>query len=418
MHDSILAGNIWGSAGGAPSPRRGTGAAWGCTAQGSRTPAWRSDVLVILTEGGSIVELIKYTPYGEPISIPVGDTDSNFAWDDDDADRIAWYIESGGTYDVRLNPRLTGSVSYADITYASSITGGSQTLGRGVLSSEGVQNRFGYAGYRYDHHLSGGAGAGRHLYHVRHRVYQAHIGRWMTKDPLGYVDGMSLYEYVRSQPLTKRDPYGLESKDILDCYAECFDCIVDIITRGDLPPVVMMLCLPALADPTPATKLACLLAILANTAILAVATTNACAPCVDCLNDRSDGNDQMIEPGHYEPSECGWEGRLGRGLPPRRPFSNSILDDCGCEEQHRQNRSECRRCDPANPEGWPRYPKHEAESCYMVAFLIRHRCDHECRKLRHEEFPRWPEGPWESYPYPDYCPPSPWEFPRRTVPLP
>jgi RHS repeat-associated protein len=154
------------------------------------------------------VEWIKYTPYGEPISIPAGDTDSNFAWDDDDADRIAWYIESGGTYDVRLNPTLTGSVSYADITYASSITGGYQTLGRGVLSSQGVQNRFGHAGYRYDHHL---AGADRHLYHVRHRVYQAHIGRWATRDFLGYLQGMSLYQYVLSQPILRTDPSGLLS---------------------------------------------------------------------------------------------------------------------------------------------------------------------------------------------------------------
>jgi RHS repeat-associated protein len=121
-----------------------------------------------------------------------------------------------GTYDVRLNPTLTGSVTYADITHASSIVGvgGSQTLGRGVLSSEGVQNRFGYAGYRYDHHLSGGAGAGRHLYHVRHRVYQAHIGRWATRDPLGYVDGMGLYEYVQSRPLVMRDTYGLAGSDL------------------------------------------------------------------------------------------------------------------------------------------------------------------------------------------------------------
>jgi RHS repeat-associated protein len=117
-----------------------------------------------------------------------------------------------GTYDVRLNPTLTGSVTYADITHASSIVGvgGHQTLGRGVLSSEGVQNRFGYAGYRYDHHLSGGAGAGRHLYHVRHRVYQAHIGRWATRGPLGYVDGMGLYEYVLGMPLALCDPQGLQ----------------------------------------------------------------------------------------------------------------------------------------------------------------------------------------------------------------
>jgi RHS repeat-associated protein len=208
MHDSILAGNIWGSAGGAPSPRRGTGAAWGCTAQGSRTPAWRSDVLVILTEGGSIVELIKYTPYGEPIALPAGDVNGDFAFDDDDEAIITDYIENGGTYDVRYDTMLTGRVGTDDIAHAHSIAGGYQSLGRGVLSSEGVRNRFGYAGYRYDHHL---AGAGRHPYHVRHRVYQAHVGRFASRDPNEYDDGMNLYQYVRGLALIATDPWGLDT---------------------------------------------------------------------------------------------------------------------------------------------------------------------------------------------------------------
>jgi hypothetical protein len=46
---------------------------------------------------------------------------------------------------------------------------------------------------------------------VRHRVYQAHIGRWATRDPLGYVQGMSLYQYVLSQPILRTDPSGLLS---------------------------------------------------------------------------------------------------------------------------------------------------------------------------------------------------------------
>ena len=34
------------------------------------------------------------------------------------------------------------------------------------------------------------------------------LGRFLQRDPLGYVDGMSLYEYVRSGPLGLRDPMG------------------------------------------------------------------------------------------------------------------------------------------------------------------------------------------------------------------
>lgn len=33
---------------------------------------------------------------------------------------------------------------------------------------------------------------------VRNRVLLMDLGRWSRRDPLGYVDGMSMYEYVRN----------------------------------------------------------------------------------------------------------------------------------------------------------------------------------------------------------------------------
>jgi len=93
--------------------------------------------------------------------------------------------------------------------HANSITGTYQTLGRGVLSSTAVNNRRGYAGYEHDPTFEGAPTSGRHLYHVRHRVYDAGVGRWTRRDPLGYLDGMSLYEYVESAPVENTDPKGL-----------------------------------------------------------------------------------------------------------------------------------------------------------------------------------------------------------------
>ncbi|KPK48588.1 MAG: hypothetical protein AMK72_06560 [Planctomycetes bacterium SM23_25] len=58
-----------------------------------------------------------------------------------------------------------------------------------------------FCGYRYDPETA--------LYHVRHRMYHATLGRWLQRDPLGYVDGMGLYEYVGSGPLGTTDPMGL-----------------------------------------------------------------------------------------------------------------------------------------------------------------------------------------------------------------
>jgi RHS repeat-associated protein len=59
-----------------------------------------------------------------------------------------------------------------------------------------------YCGYRWD----GETG----LYHVRHRMYHATLGRWIQRDPAGYQDGPSLYEYGGSKPLETRDPEGLK----------------------------------------------------------------------------------------------------------------------------------------------------------------------------------------------------------------
>ena len=39
--------------------------------------------------------------------------------------------------------------------------------------------------------------------------YHPQAGRWIQRDPEGYVDGMSLYEYVQSGPLVFVDPKGL-----------------------------------------------------------------------------------------------------------------------------------------------------------------------------------------------------------------
>jgi RHS repeat-associated protein len=70
-----------------------------------------------------------------------------------------------------------------------------------------VDNTILYAGYHYDPETT--------LYHVRNRMYNAELGRFITRDPLGYVDGMSVYEYVGGNSLLHADPYGSEKLDLV-----------------------------------------------------------------------------------------------------------------------------------------------------------------------------------------------------------
>ncbi|NGX56370.1 MAG: tRNA3(Ser)-specific nuclease WapA [Candidatus Anoxychlamydiales bacterium] len=47
------------------------------------------------------------------------------------------------------------------------------------------------------------------LIYFGRRYYDPELGRWLTCDPLGFVDGMNLYAYVFNDPLNNEDLYGL-----------------------------------------------------------------------------------------------------------------------------------------------------------------------------------------------------------------
>jgi len=64
------------------------------------------------------------------------------------------------------------------------------------------QNEILYCGYRFDPESG--------LYHVRNRMYHTTLGRWMQRDPKGYVDGMGLYEYCCCGAVNRSDPFGLD----------------------------------------------------------------------------------------------------------------------------------------------------------------------------------------------------------------
>jgi len=64
-----------------------------------------------------------------------------------------------------------------------------------------VDNEILFAGYRHDPESA--------LYHVRFRMYHPTLGRWLQRDRVEYIDGMNVYEYVGSDPISLVDPLGL-----------------------------------------------------------------------------------------------------------------------------------------------------------------------------------------------------------------
>jgi RHS repeat-associated protein len=58
-----------------------------------------------------------------------------------------------------------------------------------------------------------------HLYNYRARNYDPLYGRFLQRDPAGYIDGMNLYQYVRSTPVMRGDPNGMMSFEAVELLA-------------------------------------------------------------------------------------------------------------------------------------------------------------------------------------------------------
>ncbi len=75
-------------------------------------------------------------------------------------------------------------------------------------SQSAYANPYGFTGRRYDPETTTTT-TGQGLWHYRNRMYSARLGRFLQRDPAGYVDGFNLYAYVRNNPFRYADALGL-----------------------------------------------------------------------------------------------------------------------------------------------------------------------------------------------------------------
>jgi RHS repeat-associated protein len=156
------------------------------------------------------IEYVRYSAYGEATVHPVADLNMDGVVTS--ADLQAWTdLKAGGSSASAFGLDLDFDDYYGpgegdEDLFWESYDANLGLSGRGRVSTPGVAGRIGYAGYQWDQT----AGA----YHVRYRVYLPEIGRWTRRDPLGYVDGMGLYEYVGSRPTQEVDGYGLDGAGV------------------------------------------------------------------------------------------------------------------------------------------------------------------------------------------------------------
>ncbi len=71
------------------------------------------------------------------------------------------------------------------------------------IASSALGNRHGFHGRPVDPETG--------LIYFRNRYYHPELGRFISQDPLGYVDGPSLYQHTLNNPINFRDPMGLRA---------------------------------------------------------------------------------------------------------------------------------------------------------------------------------------------------------------
>ncbi len=75
--------------------------------------------------------------------------------------------------------------------------------GNDLNGVSGIRNPYMFAARRFDEETG--------LYHQRRRALDPETGRFLQRDPYGYVDGLGLFTYALSRPTSATDAYGLST---------------------------------------------------------------------------------------------------------------------------------------------------------------------------------------------------------------
>ena len=164
-------------------------------------------VVALISSSGRLIERVSYDGYGTAQHHWMQDVDGDGDIDANDESLITnasgnAIYQSGYNVDADFNrDGVINSTDTAEVTSSSYAA----AIRAGWLSASNVGNTIGYCGYVFNPE-HGGSGAG--IYTVRFRHFDPMWGRWLERDPLGYLDSMSLHGYGWGSPTGNVDPSG------------------------------------------------------------------------------------------------------------------------------------------------------------------------------------------------------------------
>ncbi|HNQ24817.1 MAG TPA: RHS repeat-associated core domain-containing protein [Phycisphaerae bacterium] len=170
----------------------------------------------VMKKNGVLAEAYVYDGYGKVhpwVFPPAADYDRSGNYTDDDFNVLTTSLSQGG--EPTTNPlgdvNCDGDSDFHDMLDVLNIWEDWYETDPVSLRVSGVGNAFFFTGRRL-HFLEQTALTGLNPNHQvqdnRRRHYLPGQGRWLQRDPAEYVDGMNLYQYVRSRPTRLTDPKG------------------------------------------------------------------------------------------------------------------------------------------------------------------------------------------------------------------
>jgi RHS repeat-associated protein len=130
-----------------------------------------------------------------------------------------YMVTSGGTYRIMSDhlgsPRAVVDVASGNLIETINFDefGNETDTLAGTLPTGYVRIPFGFAGGLYDPDTG--------LVRFGARDYDASVGRWTSKDPIGFGGGRNLYGYVVNDPINRFDPFGQGPSDVSTCVFAC-----------------------------------------------------------------------------------------------------------------------------------------------------------------------------------------------------